>query len=459
MPQSIQDILARIIITTDYEKLSKEVIHQAKRTVLDLIGVAYAGRRIGMAPMVKEVFGQFRGRPEATVFGDDNQLPVPFAAMINAVSGHTLDMDDGHRYANAHIGVVTIPPALAIAEKENLTGRELIEAIVAGYEIMIRLAMAINPTHLDQGFHTTSTLGAFASAAVAAKLLKLTETQTANALSLAALQSSGLLEALQSGQMSKPYQVGCSVYSGTMAGILAGRGGCGPELAFEGRNGFLKAYAAGRTIEEKLGPPDAPAAILSIYFKQHAACRHTHAAIDAVKDLVERMAIDPESIESIEVKTYGIAKRLVGKNSGGESELAAKFSLPVALGLLLVHGSVAPHVFQPQYVADHRVQQLAGKVKVIESAEWNALLPSVRGAEVIIDTPHGHFNKSIRSPKGDPENPLTDDELSQKFIDNLKEDQADEQIGRLIKRIFLLDEQSLQDLLCDLKRPSRGSCG
>ena len=171
-PVPLRKKLADFIHDTSFEKLPENVIHQAKFCLLDLIGVSIAGSRQNVASIVQTLIPAMGGCDEATLWGSDRKLPLLTAALMNAVQAHAIDMDDGHRYANGHPGVVTIPAAVALSEKDNLTGRELIEAIVIGYDVFIRLGSAINPDLLLRGFHTTSTIGCFSSGAVAAKLLK-----------------------------------------------------------------------------------------------------------------------------------------------------------------------------------------------------------------------------------------------------------------------------------------------
>jgi 2-methylcitrate dehydratase PrpD len=196
-------------------------------------------------------------------------------------------MDDGHRYANGHPGVVTIPTAVALSEKKNLTGRELIEAIVIGYEVFIRLGSALNPDLLLRGFHTTATIGCIASGAVAAKLLNLNRAQTENALSLSGLQSAGLLEVLHSGESGKSFQVGKAAQSGILAGLMAKHGADGPESIFEGEKGFFKAFA-GKPCDSQIHLQESWEELSSArrLFQKHAACRHIHSALDAMAEIV-----------------------------------------------------------------------------------------------------------------------------------------------------------------------------
>ncbi len=451
MPVPLRDLLAEIVLQVDYRKLPEEVIHQTSRCALDLIGVAQAGSATGAAPMVAGVMESMGGRKEATVFGGWSKMPAPFAAMVNAVSGHSLDMDDGHRHANAHIGVVTVPAGLAIAERDCLSGKAFIESIVAGYEVMIRLGAALNPSLLNQGYHTTAVLGAIAAAAVSGKLLKLGPDRLKNAFSLAALQSSGLLEALQHGQMSKPYQVGNAVKSGVLSALMAQAGVEGPDLVFEGRNGFFRAYGNLELQKDKLDCDDTYK-INFVYFKTYAACRHIHAAIDGAMNILKREKISPDQIKAIEVETYTVANNLVGKHTGAGSALAAKFSLPVSMGLAIIQGSADPENYHEEAVRDHRVQALADKVSVTVTDEWEALFPDKRGATVNIRSAGRRISEKVAYARGEPENPLSDGELLDKFTRNMDQKMGAEAIARIGRMIFELPSRSIKEIMCCFER-------
>ena len=281
--------LADFIHHTAFEKLPEEAIRHAKHCILDLIGVSIPGSRQKTSAIIRKLITDSDESGNVTLWGFDLKLPLLSATLLNAVQAHAIDMDDGHRFANGHPGVVTIPSALALAEKKNLSGRELIEAVVTGYEIFIRLGSVINPDLLFRGFHTTATIGPFASAAVSAKLLGLNSDQIENALALAGLQSAGLLEALTSGEMGKSYQVGKAAQNGVLAALLAQRGADGPVQVFEGEKGFFRAFGGkGCDTDMICRNLGTEFAITGTYFKKHAACRHIHPALDATAEIISK---------------------------------------------------------------------------------------------------------------------------------------------------------------------------
>ncbi|MEW6671971.1 MAG: MmgE/PrpD family protein [Thermodesulfobacteriota bacterium] len=413
--------LAKFIQGTSFQNLPAGVNRFAKLCILDLIGVSFAGIPQRTTSIISDLISAGSGYGEATLWGSDRKLPVLSASLINAVQGHAIDMDDGHRFANGHPGVVTIPGAVALAERENLTGRELIASVVIGYEIFIRLGTSVNPDLLHRGFHTTATIGSFSSAAVASKLLGLSVPQTENALALAGLQSAGLLEALSSGEAGKSFQVGKAVQSGLLAGLLAQQGADGPEYIFEGEKGFFRAFSGKpcdlETLCRDLGTDFQ---ITSVYFKRHAACRHIHSAIDAVEDIVTKHRFSPEQISSIDIETYSIAKSLTGHLATTGSELAAKFSMPIAIALFLVFGKTDSGAFNKQNISNPLVQSIAQKVTVKANSELDADYPGKRTARVSIHTDNQTYRQEVACPKGEPENPLSDDAFMDKYETNAR---------------------------------------
>lgn len=406
------------IVGTGYGNLPEPVIERAKLCILDFLGVALAGNQVGLTPLVKRVVCPAGGEEEATVIGEDRGAPAFNAALLNGVSGHSLDMDDGHRFANAHPASAVIPAAFAVAEKENAAGKDLIESVVAGYEIFIRIAKAMNPAHLRRGFHTTGTVGPFGAAAACSKLLRLDRAKVGNALSIAGLQGAGLLEVMASGQMMKPLHPGKAAQAGVLAALLAQLDAEGPEKIFEGDKGFFKAVSDAVDFDKLLGGIGTTYEILGTYFKMHAACRHVHPALDGLSEIMKAHRITVEEVERIDVSTYTVAYNLTGRENRASDELAAKFSIPVSVALMLVHGSAGVDQYSKECVGNPVIQKIADRVFVTVDPARDACYPAKRGAEILVDTKRGKFRWELEIPKGDPENPFAHSELREKFIGN-----------------------------------------
>jgi 2-methylcitrate dehydratase PrpD len=443
--ETLRAFFAEIIQSMRYEDLPLEVVYQTKKCLLDFIGVTLAGSDLGISPIATRFIGSLGGKAEA--IGKNLKLPAHAVTFLNGVQGHSLDMDDGHRFAHGHPGVVTIPAALSIAETTGQSGKQLLEAIVVGYEIFGRLGTAINPDHLSKGFHTTATIGSFAAAAAVAKILGLSPGQIEHSLALAGLQSAGLLEALVSGQMSKSFQVGKAAQAGVLAACLAQEGAQGPSLIFEGQKGFFKAFG------DKPCEPDHffdnagdQFEIMKVYFKGHAACRHAHTSLDAVNEIRKQERLDITTIDSIEVETYTVAIQFTGQHTGRDSAIAAKFSIPVSIGLMLVFGSAAPDVYTDQNINNRMVQALADKVTIHASSERDIAYPGQRSARVSIKAQQQEFGHEILVAKGEPENPFSDSELLDKFIGNATKILSNAVALKLSELILHMEKEDVSEI-------------
>ncbi len=418
MEEQLTETFGKFIVETRYEDLPDEVIQQAKRCILDFFGVALAGSRLGLAPLITDLVCDSGGKEEATLIGDPRRIPVLNAALLNGVRGHTLDMDDGHRYANAHPAAAIIPAAIALAERQDAANKELIESIVVGYEIFIRIARAMNPAHLKKGFHTTGTVGPFGAAAACSKLLRLSAKKVQNALGIAGLQGAGLLEVMDSGQMMKPLHPGRAAQSGVLAAFMAELGAEGPEEILEGPKGYFRAFSDGVDVTRLVGGLGATFEIPNVYFKMHAACRHVHPVLDALREIVNAHGVSVEEIERIDASTYSVAYSLVGRNKEATSDLAAKFSIPVSVALMLLYGRAGTDEYSMECVGNPAVQGIADRVFVTVDELRDKCYPAKRGAEVKVKTRRGTFRSEIEIPRGDPENPFTYAELRDKFLSN-----------------------------------------
>ena len=444
---TLRQRFADIILSTRYADFSPAVVHAAKLCLLDLIGVALAGARQCVTATAHATLDPGGGPPEATLWGCDAKVAVPTAALLNAVSGHAIDMDDGHRFANGHPGVVTIPPAIALAEHLDLSGRDLLEAVVIGYEFFIRLGAALNPDLLTRGFHTTATVGAVASGAACAKLLRLSRSQTEQALALSALQSAGLLEVLTSGESGKSFQVGKAAQSGVLAARMAAAGADGPERVFEGDKGFFKAFSGKAVDPDALcGSFGRDYATPGVYFKRHAACRHIHSALDALAEIAAKTGLSADEVQRIDVDTYSIARNLTGHLAGADSELAAKFSTPLALALYLVFGRTDAAAFTRANLSDPRVRRIAERVTVRVDPDRDAMLPDKRSALVIVHAGSGVYRREVVYPKGEPEFPLSDREMQAKFEANATVVYSPEHARQLADTVLSIERRSVRDL-------------
>lgn len=444
-------ILSEFISKTSYDDLPLQIVLQAKRCILDFLGVALAGSVTQTAKILSEVLDKDYRR-ESTLLGTGKKLSCLNAALINGSAAHALELDDGCRYALGHPGAVVIPSALAMAEKEGSSGKDLVTSVVVGYETFIRISRAIQPSHFRRGFHTTGTVGAFAAAAASSKILKLDQKRTGWALGLAGSQGAGVQEFLADGSMSKTLHPGKAAHSGVLSGLLAQKGFTGPSTILEGENGFCRAMSDNcqlasitKDIGEKFG-------ILDVYFKLHAACRHVHPSIDATLEILKSNPIGPRDVKEVLVRTYSEAVRVCSIYDV-KTVLSAKMSLPYSVAVTLACGKAGPDEFTEQKIRDPVIVDLLRKIKIVVDEDLTKLVPKKRGAIVRIVTQNNEVLEAmVDLPKGEPEVPVEDWELKRKFVTLASIVLNKESVDTFLKEVDQIENMKRVDLQISMGR-------
>jgi 2-methylcitrate dehydratase PrpD len=437
--------LADFIENLEYSDFPAEVIHAAKVSLLDFIGVAIAGlRQAPLHSMLMDSLVQFDGSDHSTILGESKKASAVHAALINATSGHSLDLDDGHRQALGHPGVCVIPAALALGESLGISGKQILTAIIAGYEIFIRIGKSMNPAIFSRGFHTTGVCGTVAAAASAAKILAFNQEKIGHTLGIAAIQSSGLLIVVHSGQMMKPLNAGKAAYNGVLSAILAQSGASGPQQVFEGKDGFGQAFAGDWDPSLLMSNLGNSFSISECYRKLYPACRHSHAAIDAALFIRNSNRIALKRIKTIRVTTYPAALKLTQKEKMPVDVPDTRFNLAFAVCLSLAKGGAGLSEFSIDSINDPIIRRLFEKVEFISDSDFDSRKDNIRGAEVeVILTDNNSFKNKVPLPKGEPENPATTEELEEKFKDCIGDfwsEQKKEQVIRAIRDLERLND-------------------
>ena len=434
--------ISKFISNYRYEQATVESITTVKAAFLDFFGVTYRGADEEASKIafntVEEIFsGNFNLNLKASVIGRNLKTNMLSAAFLNGVSAHVLELDDGHRGAQIHLGSVIFPTALAISESFDLSGKEFLEGVIVGYEVGILLGKIVNPDHRNNGFHTTGTIGAFVAGTVASKLLKLDEEQILNALGLCGTQSAGLLESDHGGSMGKSLHVGKAIYNGMISAFLARNGFTGSGTIFEGKEGFLKTMVYGDDYDvenfsfENALKEIGKVRVRDIYFKKYPFCRHIHSSIDTALKLKASIGDEYDHIENIAVKTYDIAAEHDNFNPKNIEEL--RQSLPYAVAISLVVGDVTvddinqliEYGLLDNYSTVDKVnsiKNLVNRMIILSDDKLNDLYPDKRPSNVIIKLDktfrNGVFQNITLLPKGDFENPFKLSELIDKFKSN-----------------------------------------
>jgi len=281
-------ILASFVANLRYKDLPTEVSERTKRLILDITGIIIRARHdTESTPSLISAVERL-GLTEGTcsVMGDQRSYAPSAAALINGTLAHSLDFDDTHAAGSIHSSAPIVAAALAAAQMSGSSGKELIAAVVVGYEVQIRLSLALDPsTHYDQGFHPTATCGVFGAAAAAGKLLGLDAKGIQNAFGIALSQAAGSMEFLVDGAWTKRSHVGQAAQNGLICAVMAAEGFIGPAQAFEGRYGFLHAYSKNSELQTVVAGLGEVWETMNIAIKPYPSCRYSHAAIDGITDL------------------------------------------------------------------------------------------------------------------------------------------------------------------------------
>jgi len=396
--------LIAFIQNLDYVLLSDEVIAQAKRCVLDLLGVAIAGSRTDMAKVSTGFAPRQFGPGNATLIGSSLKLNEVGATWANGTCASALDMDDGHRLAMGHPGAAVIPTALAVAETSGASGRDFLTGIVAGYEIAVRVSTAMLPDY-RAGRYSTGIWGGFGSVAAAGVLLGFDRRAFQDALGIVATYGpSPPRGAFLHDSMVKETIAWAGV-TGCAAVFLAQEGFTGPEdvLDKSGRYDTAK-------LVKNLGQEYA---ILKTYFKPYASCRWSHSAIDGVLKLAREHELQPGDIEKIHVEGFQATTMLVDYKP--VNTVAAQYSIPFSIALALSYGRIGPAELTEANLQAPELLALAERVAVSVTPEIDQFFPEKAAARVTLHTARGNFTTTVHYPKGDPSNPLSDTELTEKF--------------------------------------------
>jgi len=447
--ETISSIYADFVVRTRFEDLTAEVVQQAKKVILDLIGVSLAGyKSMAFPKMVVDYVLELGGKPEATVIQAKRKVPAVHAALANASCAHALDMDDGHRFAASHPGAVVIPAAIAAAELVQASTKNLITGIVVGYEVMIRIGKAVTPSSLTRGFHITGITGTFGAAAAVANIMGLSREETVAALGMAGLQSAGLIQVNheEEGSMVKPLNPARASMSGVLSCILAKKGAKGPLQIFEGEDGYLKAFSDDARKDILTRDLGRDYEISKVYFKLYAACRHAHAPIDAAFEAFRKGDFKIQEIDKIIVETYPAAVRLAGIPHA-TTPSAGRFSIPFSVALALVKQDAGAGEYCDETVQDKTIQGLAGKVALVSSPKWEEAYPHKRGATItIVDKAGKSCSAEVDLAKGEPENPAGWEEIYKKFLTNATSCISERDAKSLADLINGLEEANVGDL-------------
>jgi len=423
--KSLTDEVAGFVVSTRSNGIPADVAHLGKRSVLDGIGLALAGAASECADITHQYLQSLAFAPDGgcTVIGSSLRLPARFAAFANGLAIHADDYDDTQLAVAkdrvygllTHPTAPALPPVLALAERERRNGADLMLAYQVAVEVECKVAEAIAPRHYQHGFHSTATCGSIGAAAGAAKILGLDRETTRRALSLGATQAGGLRENF--GTMTKPFHAGRAAENGVVAAEMAELGFTASPTGLEADRGFFRAAGGGYSpemIEGKLGNPwtfHFP----GVSIKPHPSGSLTHPGMAVMKALILEHDIKPGRVKRVAVGTnHNMPNALIHHQP--KNELQAKFSMEFCMAILLLERKAGLWQFTDEVVNRPDVQAMIAKVDFAVHPEAEAAGFDKMTTIIEIELDDGKVIKGQADfGKGSPANPMTDDELSEKF--------------------------------------------
>lgn len=388
-----------------------EVLCRARRSLLDYLAVTCAG-----AAFQKEKLDSYFdfARPETGAFraiGTGKDLALKETVFLNGLNGHALDFDDGTNSGIIHLGSPIFSLLIPLAQRYDISIEDMLKAAITGYEASYTMAVSIQPGHKAMGYHATGTCGTLGATLAAAYMLGFSEEERFQAFAAACVAASGMLKVLDDGSELKPYNVAKTALLSLTALQMAKAGFKGHPDPLGGR-GFLKMMTGREDTELKPVLLNGTYAIMKSYTKPYASCRYTHPSVEAAIHLREK--VRPEDVEGIDIKTYNLA---VSGHDHTEipGSYSAKMSIPYATAAGLIYGKAGLQEFSEEMVRNEQIVELTKKIHVEADEELSKAFPAEQTAIVTIRTKDGEYTERVDYPKGEPENPLTDEEFRTRY--------------------------------------------
>jgi 2-methylcitrate dehydratase PrpD len=430
-----------------YDDLPQEAIEKARALVLDHVGIGLrASVDAESTGPVRDTVLALAGEGEASLLGQDRRVHPAHAALLNGTLAHSLDFDDTHRESSLHPGAAIIPVVLALGEQHGIDGRRAIVAIVAGYDVACKLGMAIDPkSHYARGFHPTGTVGVFGATAAGARVLGLSASGLADAFGVNGSQAAGSMQYLANGSYNKRVHPGLAAHNAVLALELARRGFVGTAAPIEGRHGVLSSYSDAAEPERAVAELGERFEILHTAIKPYPSCRYSHTALDVIGELVAERDLRAEAVRRVRIGLCDAGMDLIGAPIERKRQVAnivdGQFSMPFLAAVGLLRGRMTWSDYE--LVGDPRVADLMQRVDVVPDAEANAVYPERWLTSVDIETAGGTLSDRRWRTRGEPELPLSFDEVRAKFDDlasAVLEPDARRSLADAIQNLALLDD-------------------
>ena len=413
--------LARFTCEFSLDRAPENVVRAARFCVLDTVGAALGAAPGEGTPELCRAYLRYMGGMngyQADVWGQGVKSDMGSALLMNGMMGHALELDDVHTGSKSHVGVVVVQTAWTVADALKRTGREFLEAVIVGYEVMARTGMGMDvSSNRKRGWHTTGIIGTLGAAAAACRLFCMDTRVTADALGIAAMQSAGLWAFLAEGATCKRLSPGRAAANGLAAALLAQGGMTGPRRALDAEDGGLyPAVSDSFDMNRVTAGLGVDFAVTHIDKKPYPCCRTTHHAIDAAIRFHDE-GIAPDQVDRIVVDTYDVGVLQCGFTKYPESPVEAKFSIPFTVAAGLINGKVTQAEFTPTLLENPLVRYLATHTAVNADPEFTARYPKRWGSRTTLYMKDGSVKTiQIDDMSGSTASPLTEKQERDKFI-------------------------------------------
>lgn len=425
-----------------YTDLPPEVAVKAKECVLDALGCCLFGVTRSWTRMLLDMVLEQGGAPQAAILGTPHRTSVSQAVLVTGTAGHGFELDDIHVAAHLHPGSLCVPVALALGEwRGGTSGRAFLTAVVAGYEVVLRIGLAATGSHFTRGYHFQGTCGAFGAAATAAQLLRLDAEEARHALGIAGSQAAGLMAA-QEGAMAKRMHGGRAAQSGVYAGLLAARGFTGiPNVLEAPYGGFLSAFTDTARPENLTAGLGKRWEILNVGYKPYASAASTHTALHSLATIMKENGLTAADIEEIHLHCSSMAHRHCAWEYTPQGVTSAQMSLYFTLAAMAFDGEVLTEQFSEERLADPELLAFMRRIRIEPDPAYDQGGDATRHQSRMKVTARGGrvFEKSAPYRKGSPDFPMTPEERHAKFRRLASAALPAQTVERIIRDVGSLD--------------------
>lgn len=430
-------------------EIPADVMARARRSLLDYLAVTCAGTVFQRDKL--ERYFEF-ACPESGDFkaiGTNKSIALKEAVFLNGLNAHALDFDDGTNSGIIHLGSPIFSLLIPLSQRYDIGIDDMLKAAITGYEASYTLAVSIQPKHKALGFHATGTCGTIGATLAAAYMLGFSEEERYQAFATACVSASGMLKVLDDGSELKPYNVAKTALLSLTSLQLAKASFKGHIDPLGGYRGFLKMMSGDENTEIKPTMLNGTYAIMKSYTKPYASCRYTHPPVEAAIHLRNQHGLKPEDVEKVKVETYNLA--VSGHDHTDiKGAYSAKMSTPYSTAVALIYGKAGLQEFSEENLSNPTVQSLTAKIQVVDDEEMSRIFPEKQSAKLTITTSNGSYSERVDFPKGEPENPMTEEEFHNRYEGLMAYGNVPEQVYETIYKTVSQPNLKVSELIKNL---------